>query len=147
MVGLLDDYSIDDIEDLSKTFNIEGAAREKSKKDLPPRAKKLKGKDNAWMDERAPEADSIIPGTQKIYVKTWGCSHNNSDSEYMAGQLASFGYKITGRYLSQAGKHTSTCIPVWRAWLNLTRSRACKVKMGVAWREHLILSGAPSCFR
>ena len=38
----------------------------------------------------------FISGTQKIYVKTWGCSHNNSDSEYMAGQLASYGYKITG---------------------------------------------------
>ena len=38
-----------------------------------------------------------ISGTQKIYVKTWGCSHNNSDSEYMAGQLAACGYKITGK--------------------------------------------------
>lgn len=42
-----------------------------------------------------PVGDSIIPGTQKIYVRTWGCSHNNSDGEYMAGQLAAFGYKIT----------------------------------------------------
>eukprot|EP00493_Phyllostaurus_siculus_P002206 UN02218 len=25
--------------------------------------------------------ESIIPGTQTIYVKTWGCTHNNSDSE------------------------------------------------------------------
>ncbi|XP_078395429.1 threonylcarbamoyladenosine tRNA methylthiotransferase isoform X1 [Cetorhinus maximus] len=38
---------------------------------------------------------SVIPGTQKIWVKTWGCSHNNSDGEYMAGQLAVYGYKIT----------------------------------------------------
>ncbi|XP_045622421.1 threonylcarbamoyladenosine tRNA methylthiotransferase [Procambarus clarkii] len=37
---------------------------------------------------------SIIPGTQKIYLKTWGCAHNSSDSEYMAGQLAAYGYKI-----------------------------------------------------
>ncbi|TWW79470.1 Threonylcarbamoyladenosine tRNA methylthiotransferase [Takifugu flavidus] len=28
-------------------------------------------------------------------MKTWGCSHNNSDGEYMAGQLAASGYKIT----------------------------------------------------
>lgn len=40
-------------------------------------------------------ADSHIPGTQKIYLKTWGCSHNNSDGEYMAGQLANYGYTIT----------------------------------------------------
>lgn len=38
---------------------------------------------------------SNIPGTQKIYVKTWGCAHNSSDSEYMAGQLAAFGYRLT----------------------------------------------------
>ena len=44
-----------------------------------------------------PVGDSIIPGTQKIYVRTWGCSHNNSDGEYMAGQLAAYGYKITGK--------------------------------------------------
>jgi len=37
-----------------------------------------------------------LTGTQSIYVKTWGCSHNNSDSEYMAGQLAAYGYTITG---------------------------------------------------
>lgn len=39
--------------------------------------------------------ESIIPGTQKIYIKTWGCTHNNSDSEYMAGQLATYGYNLT----------------------------------------------------
>lgn len=35
-------------------------------------------------------------GTHKIYVKTWGCAHNSSDSEYMAGQLAAKGYSIVG---------------------------------------------------
>lgn len=40
---------------------------------------------------------SLIPGTQKIWMKTWGCSHNNSDGEYMAGQLAASGYKMTGK--------------------------------------------------
>jgi threonylcarbamoyladenosine tRNA methylthiotransferase CDKAL1 len=35
-----------------------------------------------------------IPGTQSIFVKTWGCTHNNSDSEYMAGLLGAFGYNI-----------------------------------------------------
>ncbi|GLT27083.1 hypothetical protein SLA2020_021110 [Shorea laevis] len=36
-----------------------------------------------------------IPGTQTIYIKTFGCSHNQSDSEYMAGQLSAFGYALT----------------------------------------------------
>lgn len=42
------------------------------------------------------EADSAkVPGTQTIYVKTFGCSHNQSDSEYMAGQLSAYGYGLT----------------------------------------------------
>ena len=36
---------------------------------------------------------SVVPGTQRIWVKTWGCSHNSSDSEYMAGQLADYGFQ------------------------------------------------------
>lgn len=35
-----------------------------------------------------------IPGTAKIWVKTFGCSHNSSDSEYMMGQLAEYGYQL-----------------------------------------------------
>ncbi len=37
----------------------------------------------------------IIPGTHKIYVKTWGCPHNISDSQYMSGILADYGYILT----------------------------------------------------
>eukprot|EP00052_Salpingoeca_macrocollata_P025234 m.229344 g.229344 ORF g.229344 m.229344 type:complete len:1278 (+) comp22398_c1_seq4:1683-5516(+) len=33
--------------------------------------------------------------TGSVYVRTWGCSHNNSDSEYMAGMLADYGFTIT----------------------------------------------------
>ncbi|KAE9593514.1 hypothetical protein Lal_00028677 [Lupinus albus] len=39
--------------------------------------------------------DSSIPGTQTIYIKTFGCSHNQSDSEYMAGLLSAFGYSLS----------------------------------------------------
>ncbi|KAI9141445.1 hypothetical protein BKA69DRAFT_1073451 [Paraphysoderma sedebokerense] len=35
-----------------------------------------------------------LPGKASVWVKTWGCSHNNSDSEYMAGLLNSHGYNI-----------------------------------------------------
>jgi len=30
-----------------------------------------------------------------VYLRTWGCSHNNSDSEYMAGLLLKAGFKVT----------------------------------------------------
>ena len=99
MVGLCDDHNIDDIEDLTKAFNADGASNERSRKDLPPKAKRVKVGKYTATQHFGPVADSIIPGTQKIYVKTWGCSHNNSDGEYMAGQLASYGYQITGNSL------------------------------------------------
>ncbi len=37
----------------------------------------------------------FLPGRASVYIKTWGCSHNNSDGEYMAGQLAAEGYTVT----------------------------------------------------
>ncbi|XP_043197219.1 threonylcarbamoyladenosine tRNA methylthiotransferase-like [Amphibalanus amphitrite] len=42
-----------------------------------------------------PVCDSVVPGTQRVHVRTWGCTHNSSDSEYMAGQLAAYGYIVT----------------------------------------------------
>eukprot|EP00746_Dinoflagellata_sp_MGD_P069686 gnl/MRDRNA2_/MRDRNA2_28521_c0_seq1.p1 gnl/MRDRNA2_/MRDRNA2_28521_c0~~gnl/MRDRNA2_/MRDRNA2_28521_c0_seq1.p1 ORF type:complete len:555 (-),score=105.72 gnl/MRDRNA2_/MRDRNA2_28521_c0_seq1:37-1701(-) len=35
-----------------------------------------------------------MPGRQRVYVKTFGCPHNASDGEYMAGQLAQYGYTL-----------------------------------------------------
>jgi len=40
------------------------------------------------------ETKSSVPGTQKIYLKTYGCSHNVSDSEYMEGILTNYGYRM-----------------------------------------------------
>jgi threonylcarbamoyladenosine tRNA methylthiotransferase CDKAL1 len=36
---------------------------------------------------------STVPGTQAIWVKTFGCAHNVSDTEYMMGQLQEYGYR------------------------------------------------------
>ncbi|UIZ20614.1 hypothetical protein KXD40_000299 [Peronospora effusa] len=41
------------------------------------------------------EEETSVPGTQLIWIKTYGCSHNVSDSEYMQGVLASYGYRFT----------------------------------------------------
>ncbi|KAI8837595.1 hypothetical protein BC829DRAFT_428340 [Chytridium lagenaria] len=38
--------------------------------------------------------DYFLPGQGQVFVKTWGCGHNNSDGEYMAGLLAAQGYDI-----------------------------------------------------
>ncbi|XP_067928356.1 threonylcarbamoyladenosine tRNA methylthiotransferase-like [Watersipora subatra] len=85
---------MDDIEDLIGEDDVTPNERYHSRKLVVPKFKRLNKKENG--DVLAPNADSVIPGTQSIYVKTWGCSHNNSDGEYMAGQLASYGYKIVG---------------------------------------------------
>jgi threonylcarbamoyladenosine tRNA methylthiotransferase CDKAL1 len=46
-------------------------------------------------DRPSSTLEGSIPGTHSVHVKTWGCSHNNSDGEYMAGQLAAYGYRVT----------------------------------------------------
>ncbi len=38
--------------------------------------------------------NNVIPGTQRVFLKTYGCSHNTSDSEYMMGLLSEYGYKF-----------------------------------------------------
>ncbi|KAK9810648.1 hypothetical protein WJX73_007467 [Symbiochloris irregularis] len=35
-----------------------------------------------------------LPGTSAVWLKTFGCSHNTSDAEYMHGQLEQYGYRI-----------------------------------------------------
>lgn len=81
---------LDDIEDII-TDQQDSDVRVGNKKHVVPKACRFKSRNKINTEVIA---DSFIPGTQKIYVKTWGCSHNNSDSEYMAGQLAAYGYKI-----------------------------------------------------
>ncbi|XP_057973271.1 uncharacterized protein LOC131161488 isoform X2 [Malania oleifera] len=60
---------------------------------INPKQKKNKPKlkSHASLAPQAPK----IPGTQTIYMRTFGCSHNQSDSEYMAGQLLAFGYALS----------------------------------------------------
>jgi threonylcarbamoyladenosine tRNA methylthiotransferase CDKAL1 len=46
-------------------------------------------------DREPVDADTkrTVPGVQTIWVKTFGCSHNQSDSEYMMGILQAYGYQ------------------------------------------------------
>lgn len=57
--------------------------------------KQKKSKTNSLIHESLTPQSLKIPGTQTIYMKTFGCSHNQSDSEYMAGQLSAFGYALS----------------------------------------------------
>uniref|UniRef100_A0A674MZY5 tRNA-t(6)A37 methylthiotransferase n=1 Tax=Takifugu rubripes TaxID=31033 RepID=A0A674MZY5_TAKRU len=83
------DSAIEDIEDMVSFNDPTPQDRQSARKRIIPRSRKKN------VEHEELQADSLIPGTQKIWMKTWGCSHNNSDGEYMAGQLAASGYKIT----------------------------------------------------
>ncbi|XP_078271018.1 threonylcarbamoyladenosine tRNA methylthiotransferase isoform X2 [Rhinoraja longicauda] len=86
------DSLVEDIEDIVSAQDPTPHDRLLARKSIVPRVRKRNKQDELTEDL---QADSVIPGTQTIWVKTWGCSHNNSDGEYMAGQLAAYGYKIT----------------------------------------------------
>ncbi|XP_041962889.1 threonylcarbamoyladenosine tRNA methylthiotransferase isoform X1 [Alosa sapidissima] len=86
------DPTIDDIEDMVSAQDPTPHERQYARKSIVPRSRRRK------LDQQTTEelqTDSLIPGTQKIWMRTWGCSHNSSDGEYMAGQLAASGYKMT----------------------------------------------------
>lgn len=76
---------VEDIEDIVRS--AEDVVSPTARREVIPRVKRRK-------DALEATGDSFLPGTHKIYVKTWGCAHNSSDSEYMAGQLAAKGYTI-----------------------------------------------------
>ncbi|NXX38170.1 CDKAL methylthiotransferase, partial [Tricholaema leucomelas] len=87
------DSVLEDIEDMVSAEDLKPHDRQFVRKNVFPKVRKRTSQ-NSQADEDPP-SDSIIPGVQKIWIRTWGCSHNNSDGEYMAGQLAAYGYKIT----------------------------------------------------
>ena len=105
---------VDDIEDIIGENDVQPKERYKNKPVPIPKARKIKKKANKELSHPTPPSlseannnnindqdDKNIEGNfqdssnARVYVKTWGCAHNSSDSEYMAGQLAAQGYTIT----------------------------------------------------
>ena len=82
---------VEDIEDCVAPDTVGPADRHRLENKVLPRALRRKSR-----PVERPTAESFIPGTGSVYVKTWGCSHNNSDGEYMSGLLAAGGYVVTG---------------------------------------------------
>ncbi|KAF7272415.1 hypothetical protein GWI33_014802 [Rhynchophorus ferrugineus] len=80
---------IEDIEDLISSQDITPKERYSSKKYVKVKARKKKE------EYIAPPVGDNIPAVENIYIKTWGCAHNTSDSEYMGGQLSAYGYNVT----------------------------------------------------
>ncbi|KAF8025521.1 hypothetical protein BT93_F2376 [Corymbia citriodora subsp. variegata] len=96
---------MEDIEDLVAGGGLGGGAPPGFRLPLTAvgvKPKRSRGRpDKSGDEKRSLIKDSVasrssnIPGTQTIYIKTFGCSHNQSDSEYMAGQLSAFGYCLS----------------------------------------------------
>jgi threonylcarbamoyladenosine tRNA methylthiotransferase CDKAL1 len=52
---------------------------------------------------------SYLPGIQKVFVKTYGCSHNTSDSEFMMGLLNEYGYQLVDNFESSDACVINSC--------------------------------------
>ncbi|VVU94509.1 Uncharacterized protein family UPF0004 [seawater metagenome] len=81
--------------------------------------------------------DKIIPGTQKIYVKTWGCPHNLSDSQYMTGILAEYGYIITEKKQEADLWLLNSCTvkgPSEKSFIK-------EIKLGETMKKFIVLAG------
>ncbi|CBZ53651.1 putative radical SAM domain-containing protein [Neospora caninum Liverpool] len=79
------------------TENRENKA-EAEKEDPREDGKHAESDGRRGVGEAASGKDFFQPGKQqKIYVKTFGCAHNQSDSEYMMGLLDAAGYTFVSR--------------------------------------------------
>ena len=88
----------------------------------------------------------------RIFIKTFGCSHNASDSEYMAGILASQGYKIVPDFESSDLTIINSCTvksPSQAAFLNsILKSKNNKKKLvvgGCVPQAERNISGLENC--
>ena len=61
----------------------EAKARQRTPKKSSEKREKVNP--SSWTTLELLEFLRNVPGTQRIYVKTYGCSHNQSDSEFMMG--------------------------------------------------------------
>lgn len=76
---------LDDIEDIHISLAEEQGGRSAAQR---PSYVNRKGKETSA--EKAASVEQVVPGTQSVWVKTFGCSHNTSDSEYMVGTLSTY---------------------------------------------------------
>ena len=74
---------VDDIEDASTSDSLPHSSQSRpAPQPAEPHVQEATAGDRA-----------SVPGVQTVYVRTFGCSHNQSDSEYMMGVLQAYGYR------------------------------------------------------
>ena len=87
----------EDIEDIAARSSVaEGTGQLGIRQDMVSSERRVDSRrlreDDGDRGERG--QSTAVPGTGKIWVKTYGCSHNTSDAEFMAGQLHEYGYTL-----------------------------------------------------
>lgn len=113
-----------DIEDLHLDISIEERPTNSAKLVFPKRKHRVninadsQGESNcsvSCVDSTIPseEMKSAVPGTQTVWLKTFGCSHNVSDSEYMEGLLASYGYNVVASAEDAASPDGAGGADIW----------------------------------
>ncbi|EAR99465.2 MiaB-like tRNA modifying enzyme, archaeal-type family protein (macronuclear) [Tetrahymena thermophila SB210] len=89
--------------DVADDFIQKDRVKDRNIKKRPKKVKKVEEEPKQEELQEPEDDDEIkfdmpvnnqVPGTQNVYVKTFGCSHNISDSEFMMGQLAEYGYNL-----------------------------------------------------
>ena len=99
---------MNDIEDCGKGSGV-GAMGAQSKPTVIPRSRRTAaGRSAATVEDEDEDINNgfanldqdggtstHLPGKGTVFVHTFGCGHNVSDGEYMAGQLANSGFSIT----------------------------------------------------
>ncbi|KAL3084342.1 hypothetical protein niasHT_035168 [Heterodera trifolii] len=86
--------SADEKENGKRFFNVRIMRRNKMRESEEGEEMTTDGGGGGQRDECRADR-SILPWDCTVFLRTWGCSHNNSDSEYMAGLLVQAGYRMT----------------------------------------------------
>lgn len=73
-------------------LNPDGQSKETNEECTQEEGTVIKGKAPLRENNEGDAMIGLVPGRQKVFVKTYGCSHNISDSEYMAGLLTEYGF-------------------------------------------------------
>ena len=83
-----------EIEDLAN--DLASSPRASVRRETPVVGSALRSRTTASSPSTSgrPTTDVHVPGTSAIWLKTFGCSHNTSDAEFMAGQLDEYGYRL-----------------------------------------------------
>jgi len=86
---------MDDIEDMGASVDVADDIDRVRTSVTLRRHGRLSGANSEEKKSATPQEggteDGSVPGVGLVWLRTWGCSHNVSDSEYLAGQLASYG--------------------------------------------------------